>query len=441
MDGHELPADSFSFLVQEVGAATPLLSVRPESPMIPASTVKVITTLAALDTLGPDYSWKTELHALGPVSDGVLRGDLLIKGQGDPFLVEEQMRAMLKALQRRGVTRISGDLVFDSSYFDPAVTIAEIIDNQAGRAYNTRPNALLTNFQTVDFHFSPHPDGRQVIIRTDPQLPNLEIDNRLRQVNRFCGGYQRGVSFHVDPHNPARVIFEGRFPSACSSYQLVREVMDVPAYTYGLFKHLWQELGGSIEGEYRPGSVGESHEPLLVWTSLPLADIIKSVNKYSNNVMTRHLLLTLGAETTEPPATMGKGVRAVLNYLESRDLDTSQLKLDNGSGLSRQTRITTGLMNGVLQTAWFSPWMPEFVTSLPLNGMDGTMRNRLRGQHISGRMHIKTGSLDEVTAVTGYVLSASNRYYAVSGIVNHELADRGPGRELLDALLMWTYQQ
>ena len=441
VDGHKLPADSFSFLVQEVGAATPLLSVRPASPMSPASITKVVTTLAALETLGPNFSWKTELYALGPIRDGVLAGDLLIKGQGDPFLVEDQLRAMLKSLQRQGITRISGDLILDDSYFDPAVTMSEIIDNQAGRAYNTRPNALLTNFQTVTFHFRPHPDGRQVTIHTDPQLPNLEIDNRLSLVNRFCGGYQRGISFHVDADNPTRVIFEGRFPSTCRSYQMVREVMDVPAYTYGLFKHLWQELDGSIDGGYRVGAMDETGEPLLVWSSLPLADIIKSVNKYSNNVMTRHLLLTLGAETTEAPATVDKGVAAVLDYLESRDLDTGQLVIDNGSGLSRQTWITSALMNGVLQTAWFSPWMPEFVASLPLNGMDGTMRNRLGGQAMAGRMHIKTGMLDEVAAVTGYVLSANNRYFAVTGIVNHELADRGPGRELLDALLTWTYQQ
>jgi D-alanyl-D-alanine carboxypeptidase/D-alanyl-D-alanine-endopeptidase (penicillin-binding protein 4) len=178
-----------------------------------------------------------------------------------------------------------------------------------------------------------------------------------------------------------------------------------------------------------------------LWNSVPLSDIITSINKYSNNVMTRHLLLTLGAETFDPPATVEKGVEAVKSYLELKSLDSTQLILTNGAGLSRDTRVSTTLLNNVLQSAWASPYMPEFVSSLPINGMDGTMRNRLRGSRMSGRMHVKTGSLNEVVAVAGYVYARSGKIYSAAGIVNHELADRGPGSELLDEFLLWVYQQ
>lgn len=441
IDGHGLPASSFSLLVQELGAETPLLARNTGIAFNPASAIKTLTTLAALEELGPAFTWRTELYALGPVSNGVLQGDLLMKGGGDPFLVEEQLRNMLKALQRNGIQHITGNLVLDGSYFDPTVEEAESIDNQNGRTYNTNPNALISNFQAVTFYFYPHPDGRNVVIRADPQLPNLRITNRLRQVDRPCGGYQRGVSFNINREDISEIIFEGQFPARCSQYQMTREVLDPAAYTFGLFMQLWTELGGTLDGELIMNTLPEALDPVLVWNSSPLSDVIKSINKFSNNLMTRHLLLTLGAETLGPPATVEKGIQAVKFYLEDNNLDASLLNMSNGAGLSRETRITTALLNAMLRQAWNSPYMPEYVASLPINGMDGTMRGRLSGRDQSGRMHIKTGTLDQVSAIAGYVYSRSNRVFVVTGIINHELADRGPGVEMMDALLNWVYEQ
>ncbi len=441
MDGHNLAGNSVSFFVREVGAADPLLAYNANQPMNPASAVKTITTLAALESLGPAFTWKTELYALGTVTDGTLRGDLLLKGGGDPFLVEEQLRSMLKALQRTGIEYITGNLVLDGSYFDPSVEQEENLDNQGARSYNTNPNAVISNFQSVTFYFYPDPNGRNVIIHTDPQLPNLNIDNRLRQVNGACRGYQRGISFNINQNDSTEVIFEGRFPSGCLQYQLTREVLDAPGYTFGLFQELWQELGGDLAGNLVLGEAPEDLEPILIWSSSPMSDVIKSINKFSNNLMTRHLLLTLGAEILSPPATVDKGIEAVKSYLELKGLGSDQLQLSNGAGLSRDTRVSTALLGDILQSAYTSPYMPEYITSLPLNGLDGTMRNRLRGENMTGRMHIKTGTLDEVSAIAGYVYSQSNKTYVVTGIMNHELADRGPGVELMDALLTWVYLQ
>jgi len=441
VDGHNLPVNSFSFVVQEVGANVITVEHNPREPMNPASAVKIITTLAALESLGPAFDWQTELYPLGPVTDGVLNGDLLMKGGGDPFLVEDQLRNMLKSLQRAGVEHINGNLVLDGSYFDSSVANGELIDNQGGRAYNTRPNAIISNFQAMTFFFYPHPNGRDVIIHSDPRLPNVKITNRLKLANRSCSGYQRGISFNFNPEDQSEVIFEGNFPSRCDRYSMVREVLNAPDYTHGLFSTLWSELGGEFNGDVRLGAVPDDIEPSVIWNSLPLSDIIKSINKYSNNVMTRHLLLTLGAEILGPPATVAKGIEAVNSYLEVKSLDSTALTMSNGAGLSRGTRVTTDLLNKVLQIAWLSPYMPEFVASLPINGMDGTMRNRARGSDLSGRMHVKTGSLDEVAAVAGYVHAQSGKIYSVAAIVNHELADRGPGTELLDEILIWTYWQ
>lgn len=439
--GHRLPPDSYSILVQEMDAPASLLAVNPTLPLNPASTIKVLTTLTALEVLGPAYTWKTSVYVLGRLENGVLQGDLLIEGGGDPELDENSLRGMLKTLRRIGIKEIAGDLILDANYFDTAVSNGPSIDNKDDRAYNVRPHALLSNFQSVNFYLYPLRGTGKVSIRTDPELPNLNIVNQIRIQQGQCGGYQRGISFKTDPKNANSVIFSGNYPSACGEYLLVRAVLDAPNYTYGLFQMLWRELGGEFNGAVRMGAVPAGRRPNLVWPSRPLSDLTKHINKYSNNVMTRHLLLTLGAERYDTPATPEKGIQAIQDFLHERQIDTTGLVLVNGAGLSRDERITARLMNEVLRLGYRSSFMPEFISTLPLTGIDGTMRNRLRSETTRGRMHIKTGTIDEVSAIAGYVQARSGRYYTVSAMLNHELADRGPGVELMDALLRWVYQQ
>ncbi|MES2627224.1 MAG: D-alanyl-D-alanine carboxypeptidase/D-alanyl-D-alanine-endopeptidase [Pseudomonadota bacterium] len=441
ISGHKLPQSSYSFLVQEINAVAPLLAINTGVPLNPASTMKTLTTLAGLEQLGPDYTWLTSIYALGTIEDGTLTGDLLIKGGGDPFLVEEHFRSMLKAVQRQGITRISGNLVLDTAYFDPAVSTETSIDNQSGRAYNVLPNALSVNFQTVTFFFSPSANGKDVVIHTDPVLPNLVITNNLKLAEGACTGYQRGIAFKEDSANPGSITFSGNFPASCEQYRLPRAVLDAPTYTFGMFQLLWKELGGEFVGELRSSQAPELQQPLLTWASPPLSDVIRSINKFSNNLMTRHMLLTLGAERYGAPATVEKGVQAATDYLVSRNIPVDGLVINNGAGLSREARMSTALLNGILQRGYSISLMPEFIASLPIGGIDGTMRDRLSDASTRGNMHVKTGSLDEVAAVAGYVNARSGKIYAVSGILNHELADRGPGIELMDALLAWTYEQ
>lgn len=441
VDGHKLPSASYGFYVQEVGNGRALLDVNSTRPLNPASTMKVLTTLAALEQLGPDFAWNTKVYALGPVNDGILQGDLLIKGSGDPYLLEDQVRNMLKAVQRAGVLRITGDLILDTSYFDSGVGDAPLIDNHSDRAYNVLPNALMSNFQAVTFYLHPSADGKHVDVHPDPALANLHITNDIRLKKGRCEGYQRGVSFSEDSANAEHVVLAGEFPTACKEFELVRAVMTPEQFFYGLFSTLWRELGGDFHGNVRSGKAPDDSEPLVQWTSPPLSDVIRSINKYSNNLMIRQTLLTLGAERFAAPATVANGGGVVNEYLQMLGIDPSPLVVANGSGLSRDARITAGLLNQVLQHGYQSPWMSEFISSLPINGIDGTMRNRLRTERMRGNMHIKTGTLEEVSAVAGYVTAKSGKQYTVVGLLNHAQADRGPGVELMNALLAWVFEQ
>ena len=438
--GHRIPSDAYSLYVREIGQQEPVLAVNPETPFNPASVIKIIPTLAALELLGPAYRWKTEVYTLGNISNGVLQGDLLFKGHGDPHLVIEDFRKILEELRRRGIRDITGDLLIDASWFSIAHEDPGTFDNDPYRTYNVLPNAFLVNFKAVNFHFYPAANGRNVRVHPEPELAGLEIDNRLRLRKRRCGGFQRGIAVTVPDGNAAdQVIFSGRFPTGCNHYIMSRSLLTHETYAFGVFKSNWQQLGGSIAGQVRTAEAPVTGKPFLVHYSKSLSDIIRLINKFSNNVMTRQLLLTLGAELHEQPGTVGKGIRVIEDYLTGLGLDTQDLNIDNGSGLSRDVRIPAKLLADILEHAWTIPYRPEFISSLSITGVDGTAKYRLRHKAASGYAHVKTGTIDEVSAVAGYVHARSGREYIVAGMMNRKLAHKGHGKELMNALVAWAY--
>lgn len=452
-----VPATGVSIWVQEVGAPAPVLTHLPDVARSPASTMKLLTTWAALQGLTPAYSWKTEVYALGPIEDGVLEGDLLLRGYGDPYLVSEEYWKLISAVRQSGVRRIEGDLVIDSSYFALPEEARGDFDGQPDRVYNLPPSALLVNFNAVRFEFSQGADGVEVL--ADPQLPNVDIDNRLGLANTGCGGYQRGVALNVvDAQAPRdRVMLEGRFPTGCDLYAMTRTVLEPESYAFGLFDVYWRQLGGDLTGRWRIGSLPPGLVPVdpqtgvadptasealvHVHRSRPLGDVVRLVNKFSSNVMTRHLQLTLGAERFGGPATEANGDAAIREILTRFAIPVDGLVIDNPSGLSRTARISARQMGSLLVTAWDAPYMPEFVSSLGLSGLDGTVRGRFVDTPAAGRMHLKTGTMDDVSAIAGYVQAADGRRYAVVVFVNAPIAHRGPGEEIQNALLRWVFER
>ncbi len=443
---HQIAPANVSIVVQNTDADEPIINHRPAVSRNPASVMKLVSTWAALEMLGPAYSWRTEAYLLGDLERGRLRGDLGLKGYGDPFLVLEEYWKLLRALRRLGVAEIEGDLVLDASHFDVIEPPPGAFDGQPYRAYNVIPGALLVNFNAVQFQFLVDPGASTVRVEMDPPLPNLVVDNRIRVGDGGCGGYQAGVGFHVtDPGAASRVLLDGQFSRRCGGYALTRAVLDHDTYAYGLFRALWEESGGRLEGGLRSGGIPEGREPALVWQSRSLAEVISSINKYSNNVMTRQLLYTLGAERFGAPGTRAAGVRAVRGFLDERGIDTTALVIDNGAGLSRDERASAELLNRVLLAAHQSRYAAEFRSSLSLGGLDGTTRRRfvegIAAGDDGGLMHLKTGRLDEVSAVAGYIHTPRGETYTVVVIVNAPDAHRGPGEAIQDAVLDWVYTQ
>jgi D-alanyl-D-alanine carboxypeptidase/D-alanyl-D-alanine-endopeptidase (penicillin-binding protein 4) len=440
LDIRKVPHDSLSVFVQDVDSGETVLSWQDDVPRNPASTMKLLTTLVGLDLLGSNYRWSTDVFALGDLGDGRLDGDLLIRGRGDPFLVTERVWQMLRLVRQAGIHEIDGNLLIDDSYFEvPAHDPAEF-DRQPLRAYNVGPNALLMNFKVVRYWFEPDHDRNAVRVWVDPPLENLRVENKLALRRGYCGGYQRGITITANEAID-KMIFSGRFPTGCKSYAMDRTALSHNEFAYGLFTSVWRESGGEFRGGWMNSKAPEDVDPIVSFDSLPLAEIISRVNKNSNNVMARQILYTLSAEVLGPPGTESGGRKVIEDWLADTGIEFPTLMLDNGAGLSREARVSAREFGALLEFAWRKPYMPEYLASMAVSGLDGTLRRKFDDAHLAGQAHLKTGSLDHVSAIAGYLQAESGRRFAVVMLHNYEDVHRGPGEEAQVALLRWLYEQ
>lgn len=443
IESQRLPPENVGLWVQRMSDGAVLARLNVDQSYNPASTMKLATSLAALHELGPDYTWTTEIWATRPVHDGVLRGDLVIRGTGDPGMVSEEHWRMLGQLRQAGLRRIEGNVILDASHFELAPEDPAAFNDQPLRAYNQLPYALHVNANAQRFRVRPERRGDGIDVTVDPPLPGLEIVNRLQPTRGSCGAWQRGIRFNASPE-AQRITLAGEYPVNCGDYEMLRSVLSPEANHAEMFRLHWEQWGGELTGEIRPGVLPVLYdEPILRHTSRPLADLIRVSNKWSSNVMTRHLLLTLGARHFTPPATLEKGREALLESLRGMGVDVGGMVVDNGSGLSRHTRMTARQLGGILEAGWKHPHRPEFQSSLALAGLDGTLRNRFRNgsqRDLRGQMHLKTGHLNEVSTVAGYVRTQGGDDLAVVVLVNDLRAHLGMGRNLQDAVLEWAHR-
>ncbi len=442
LEQRRLPAASISVFVQQVGAPAPLLVFNGDVPRNPASVMKLVTTFAALEGLGPTYQWRTEAYLDGRLDKGRLGGDLLLKGYGDPLLVTERLWLLQSELRKRGLRYIDGDLVIDNSWFAREELDPGAFDGQTYRAYNALPDALLVNFQAVNFLFRPDPVRGRVEILTEPALGSLEIRNQMRVIEGGCNSPKNGISMVVSsPDAPPRITFSGALARGCPEYELLRSVLDGPTYAYSAFRGMWEAYGGSLGGELRQGQVPDGKRPFLTFNSPPLAEVIRPVNKFSNNVMTRQIFLTMGAELLGAPGTLDKGQQATEAALAQRGLVFPELVMGNGAGLSRHGRITTANLGRMLLAAQAGNYQPEFQASMSLSGLDGTTRRRFQKDPLVGKMHLKTGTVNGVSSIAGYARGQSGAMYAVAIVVNDPKANLAGSQEAQNALLRWVARQ
>lgn len=429
----DIPLDHVAVVVQPLDADTPWLTHQADAALNPASVMKLVTTFAALAQLGPAFTWTTEVDASGPLENGRLDGALLVRGQGDPSLTLERLWLMQRALRAQGVRQVSGGLVLDSRYFDLPETDPGAFDGEPFAPYNAPAGALVANFNAVTLRLQPSATG--VALTLDPDLPGVTLVNRVRlDETAACNGWRDALVPGFLDAAQRELVIEGRYPANCGVQTWHLSLFE-PGRTFDeVFRALWRESGGELTGT--PRGEATAAVPLLRFVSEPLADVLKRLNKHSNNLMTKNLFLTLGAQAEGAPATPEKGARAVRAALQQAGVATDKLVLENGSGLSRFERVSAAMLNQLLRAAWRSPWYAEFESALPIVGLDGTLSRRFNGSTANGRAHLKTGTLRDVSALAGVVLGHNGQRVAFVMLVNHPHAAQAT--EAQRVLLEWT---
>ncbi len=441
----KLPRDAVSVLVVDAqGDRAARASHRAEVAMNPASVMKLVSTYAALDLLGPAYSWRTPVFVDAPVRDGVLTGNLYIQGQGDPTLVAERLWLLMRRIRGLGIERIAGDIVLDRSAFALAPIDPGGFDGEPLRPYNAAPDALLLNYKSVVMTFVVDRANNLARIHVNPPLAGVVVPQSVPLSGGDCGDYRGNL--RADFSDPTRIRFAGSFPAACQERVWPIAFPDPAGFAGRAVEGMWREVGGQLAGTVRDGLVPAGvTSPVLEIVSPTLAEVIRDINKYSNNVMAQQLFLSLSLPARRPNGQdAGSAPAAAASFEASRDVARTWWRerfgtlepplLDNGAGLSRGARVSAQALARMLQAAWQSPLMPELMSSLPIAGVDGTMRrNRSRA---AGSAHLKTGSLRDVVAIAGYVHANSGRRYVLVAIANHPNAYAS--RAAFDALLDWT---
>jgi serine-type D-Ala-D-Ala carboxypeptidase/endopeptidase (penicillin-binding protein 4) len=438
----KIPLDAVSVLVTEVGrASTPRLAWQTEVVRNPASVMKLLTTFMALDQLGPAFTWVTPVFVDGVVKDGKLNGNVYIQGQGDPKLVVERLWLLMRRLQGLGIQHIAGDIVLDRSAFELTDTNPADFDGEGLRPYNAQPDALLLNFKSLVLSLTPDTQRQIATVQMDPPMAGVAVPSSVALVNGPCDDWRGKLK--ADFADPLKIKFAGSYANTCGERVWPVAYADPARFAARAVLGMWQTMGGTLSGQVREGKVPSGLTARFSQPSLALADLVRDINKYSNNVMAQQLFLSLSlgnAASNNADTSPRKAASFAVSRQRVQDWWTDRFGprelpvVVNGSGLSRQERISAQALNGLLQYIWASPLMPELMSSLPVVGIDGTLR-RFKGE-AQGQAHLKSGSLRDVSALAGFVHAASGKRYVLVAMVNH--ANAPAARPALDALVQWA---
>lgn len=429
-----IPNENVGLIVIPVDNSNTITQLNANQAFSPASTIKLVTTYSAIDLLGPSFTWQTRVYTTGILKNGILDGDLIFQGGGDPKLVVENFWLFLRKIYNSGIHQIKGDIILDRTAFDTPPYDASQFDDNPIKPYNVGPDALLLNYKTLSLHFLPN--STQKTVHVFSETPFLKFKTRVHLKNTGCPKEWQEQLHLTQTHS--EFILKGDYAFNCGEkiWQMHPYQVTSNQFFENVFHPLWKSIGGKFTGTIKEGKLPKEATLFSQWNSPSLTEVIRDINKYSNNVMSRQLFLSLTRPDSDSPATLSRSNEKITQWLNSKKINAPELIIENGSGLSRKDRIAPTTLANILRHAYNSPLMPEFISSLPIVAYDGTMGRRLNVSSIAGRAHIKTGYLEGVRAIAGYVLAESGKYYIVVCFINHPKTKEA--REIEDILLQWV---
>ena len=475
---------------------TPLISHNIDTPRTPASTMKLIPSFVALDTLGADFVWFTRVYHTGLILGDRLQGDLIIQGSGDPKMTHARLEQLLYQVQKTGIRHIDGDIIVDSSIFNNVSKDPAAFDNAPLRPYNASPDGFLVNFNSLAIRTYPMANGQAKLTYT-PQLANYQLPSHIGTRSARCSQARNSLAPRWQQD---KLALNAKLPESCGEHVFYVNHPDAKDFAARVIASKWQALGNTLSGEVlsqeKPyaayhatnglSSLPLSPLPLVSYPSYNLTRQIYDINHFSNNVMTEQVALSIGSyyntkrpdiidtnnsaanssavkgqtitdvNNTKPNATSlyQFGQATTTDYPQAlariddwwqTNLTTTPPYLTNGSGLCRDCTLTAANLNELLSFAYRHSSFDAYVNSLGVAGVSGTIMHhseRLPESKAIGRAWIKTGTLSNVTAMAGYIKGQSGQDYAVVGIINTDSAlNPYLARPVLDAMLDWTAEK
>ena len=420
-------------VILRAGEDAPLLSHQADKLFNPASLAKLPLAFAAFDILGPTHRWKTTFARDGKIVDGVLRGDLIVAGGGDPYLTAERFLLQINDLRSRGVREFTGDLVIDDSLFSVSHD-AGAFDGAARKPYNAGAGALAVNFNAHKVVFSPQEGGIRAY--TEPPNAHFVIDNQVRAGRTRCRNWRGRISERYrGDENKMTLVLRGKYSPRCGEQAFYTTAISHAANAAGVFGAMWRRMGGEWSGEWRRAPSPPNAEEVSVFESPPLFFIVAAMNKFSNNIIARNLFLSLAIPDGTPPHSP-EAARAVFDEWMRKQGVQGDFFVDNGSGLSRKGRMSAGQTALLLERILAHPLRAEIIASLPILGVDGTLRKRLQ-KTARARGHLKTGSLNGVKNIAGFLRDEAGRDIIFVCMIEKSAR----ARRFQDAMIKWALAQ
>jgi D-alanyl-D-alanine carboxypeptidase/D-alanyl-D-alanine-endopeptidase (penicillin-binding protein 4) len=412
-----------------------LYEARKDQLFIPASNLKLITTATALENLGPDYRFPTRLYTAGKLRGDTLYGDLYIKGYGDPKLVTEQMWLLVNELENLPLRKIVGNIIADDSFFDSLLHVKTWEQSGGSEAYNAPLGALSFNFNTVTVYVSPGKltdEKPRVII--EPDTKYLKINNQTRTLPRGKRG--KLTVQRIDRGDYDEISLTGGIAQRRPRARYFVNITDPTKYSVSVFKEYLARVGIQVVGETFRGKVPKGAKLLINHKSEPLALALRGLNKFSNNFVAEQIVKTLAAEKFGPPATTENGLKVIHEYMQSLGFAPDQFTILDGSGLSRQNRLTPNQIVRVLAHVKKDlSIFPEFISALGVMGVDGNVRKRMNGVKESQKARVKTGTLNSVSSLSGYFQSRDGERFAFSILMNDLKCHNGQALKIQDKIV------
>lgn len=474
---------------------SPLLSHQADIARTPASTMKLVPSFIALDTLGADFVWHTRVYHTGVIIGDTLYGDLIIQGSGDPKMTHERLQQLLYKVQTAGIRHINGNIIVDSSVFKNVTKDPAAFDNSPLRPYNASPDGFLVNFSSIGIKSYPLDSTRAQLTYT-PQLANYQLPSMINMRSAACGQ----ARYSIAPQwQAAQLTLNSNLPDSCGEHAFYVAYPDAKDFAARVIASKWQTLGNTLSGKviaqetpYHANKIANRQKksphglaaiamsplPIVSYPSLNLTQQIYDINHFSNNVMTEQVALSIGAYKTDvnkndthqesvnkqgtdtdktinnqaislyqfgqPTATDYPQALQSINQWWQTNLTSPPPHLTNGSGLCRDCSISAANLSELLTYAYNQPSFDTYVSSLGIAGVSGTISahsDRLPKSQAIGRAWIKTGTLNNVTSMAGYVKGLSGQDYVVAGLINTDHAlNAYTARTVLDSMLDWTAQ-